>query len=120
MGNSPLDWVLISYVLGIVTFVVTTFAVFVWLLRFRPELLRTKGKSNIETTFDWKVIGEIVVQCSSFTGGFVILLNVLVFVVTGIWSIDAGSLGIMALAFALMLFRSFDRFLTQLLNHEKK
>lgn len=70
----------------------------------------------METTFDWKVIGEIMLQCCSFSGGIVLLLNTVVFMITGIWNLDGVSLGILALAFALMLFRSFDGFLTRLLN----
>lgn len=116
MGNLQLDWLMISSVLGIVIFAATTLAVFIWLLWFRPETLRTRGEDNIETTFDWKVVGEILLQCSSFSGGLVILLNVLIFLVAGIWNLDPRSLGVMALAFALMLFRSFDRFLTHLIR----
>lgn len=118
MGNSQLDWLLISSVLGIIIFAATTLAVFIWLLRFKPEILQRKGDGNMETTFDWSAIREIILQCSSFSGGLVILLNVFIFLATGIWTIDARSVGVMALAFALMLFRSFDRFLTHL-KYEK-
>ena len=118
MGNSQLDWLLISSVLGIIIFAATTLAVFIWLLRFKPEILRRKGDGNMETTFDWSAIREIILQCISFSGGLVILLNVFIFLATGIWTMDARSVGVMALAFALMLFRSFDRFLTHL-KYEK-
>ena len=114
MGNSQLDWLLISSLLGVVIFAATTLAVFIWLLRFKPEILRAKGDGSVETTLDWKIVGVIILQCSSFSGGLVILLNVFIFLATGIWTIDARSVGAMALAFALMLFRSFDGFLTHL------
>ena len=118
MGNSQLDWLLISSLLGIVIFATTTLTVFTWVLRFKPEILRAKGNDNVETTLDWKIVGEIILQCSSFSGGLVILLNVIIYLVIGIWNVDAGSLGIMALAFAFILFRSFDRFLTYLKNEK--
>lgn len=42
------------------------------------------------------------------------MLNVLVYMATGTWNIDTKSIGIMALMFALVLFRSFDEFITNL------
>jgi hypothetical protein len=39
--------------------------------------------------------------------------------ITGIWNVDAKSLGILALAFAMMLFRSFDKFVTGLKRQVK-
>jgi hypothetical protein len=120
MGNLQLDWLLISSILGIAIFLTTNVAIFAWLLRFWPDVLRSKGADRLETTYNWSVIGGIVLQCSSLSGGIVILLNILVFMATGTWNMDAKSLGIMALAFALMLFRSFDRFLTGLMRQIKK
>lgn len=114
MGNLQLDWLLISSILGTATFVIVSITIFVWLLRFRPEILRSKGANRIETSLDWEVIGKIVLQASSFSGGIVIIINVLIYVISGTWSIDARSLGVMILAFALMLFKSFDKFITRL------
>ena len=116
MGNLDFDWITISSVLGPATFIVTTLAVFIWVLRFKPEILRTKEGENMETTLDWKVIREIMLQCSAFSGGLVILLNVVISLAIGMWNVDARALGVMAFAFALMLFRSFDVFLTRITN----
>lgn len=114
MGNLHLDWLLISSILSSTILVTTNMLVFAWLLKFKPELLRSKGVKRSETTYNWNVIGGIVLQCSSFSGGIVLLINILVFMITGIWNVDAKSLGILALAFAMMLFRSFDNFITGL------
>ncbi|MGI0020296.1 MAG: hypothetical protein ACREAY_07475 [Nitrososphaera sp.] len=119
MGNLQLDWLLISSILSVTIFVTTNIAVFVWLLKFKPEVLRSKGIEQRETTYNWNVIGGIVLQCSSFSGGIVLLINILVFMITGIWNVDAKSLGILALAFAMMLFRSFDKFVTGLRRQVK-
>lgn len=116
MDNMDLDWLTISSILGTLIFVLTNTGIFLWLLRFRPQILRSRGVDRIETTLNWKVIGEIMLQCISFSGGIVLLLNTAVFMITGIWNLDATSLGVLALAFALMLFRSFDAFLTTLLK----
>lgn len=120
MGNLQLDWLLVSSILGTTIFVATNVAVFVWLLRFWPDVLRSKGMDRMETTYNWNIIGGIVLQCSSFSGGIVLLINVLVYMITGTWNVDAKSLGILALAFALMLFRSFDKFLTGLRQQIKR
>jgi hypothetical protein len=119
MGNLQLDWLLISSILSATILVATNMTVFAWLLRFKPELLRSKGVERSETTYNWNVIGRIVLQCSSFSGGIVLLINILVFMIAGIWNIDVKSLGILALAFAMMLFRSFDKFLTGLKGEVK-
>lgn len=114
MGNTQLDWLLISSILGIMTFVVVSITIFVWLLRFRPEMLKSKGTHRLETTLDWEVIGRIIFQASSFSGGIVIVINVLIYMISGIWDIDVRSLGMLVLAFALTLFKSFDSFITSL------
>ena len=119
MGNLQLDWLLISSILGTTIFLATNVTVFVWLMRFRPEVLQSKGTDQRETTYNWNIIGGIVLQCSSFSGGIVLLINILVFMITGIWNVDAKSLGILALAFAMMLFRSFDKFVTGLKRQVK-
>jgi hypothetical protein len=113
VGNLQIDWLWISSILGTITFVVTNTAVFVWLISYRSEIIRAKGRST-KTTFDWKIIGQIVLQCTSFSSGIILILNVLISMLTGIWNVDIRSIGIMVLAFALMLFRSFDSFLTEL------
>ena len=118
MGNLQLDWILISSMLGAIIFTVTNLGIFIWLLWFKPETLRSKDVDRTDTTLDWKVIGEIMLHSSSFSGGVVLLLNTIVFMITGVWNLDVGSLGILELAFALMLFRSFDGFLTNLLNRK--
>lgn len=114
MGNLELDWLLISSILGAVIFIVTTMSVFVWLMLYRPETLRSKENDCAITTLDWRIIGEIMVHCSSFSGGIILMFNVLIFMLTGIWSVDARSLGVLVLAFGLMLFKSFDGFVTSL------
>ena len=114
MGNSELDWLLISSILGTATFVVVSVTIFAWLLRFKPEILRSKGSNRVETTLDWEVIGRIILQASSFSGGIVIVINVLIYMISGTWDIDARSLGVLVLAFALTLFKSFDGFITGL------
>jgi hypothetical protein len=114
VGNLQADWLTISSVLGTTIFMATNIGMFVWLIRYQPNILYRKGKDHVDTTLDWRIIGEIVFQCSSFSGGVILLLNVSVFILTGIWNIDARSLGVMALAFALTLFRSFDGFVTEL------
>lgn len=114
MGNLQADWLMISSVLGTTIFFATNIGMFIWLMRHRPEILYRKGKDHADTMLDWRIIGEVVLQCSSFSGGVVLLLNVSVFILTGLWNIDARSLGIIALAFALTLFRSFDSFVTGL------
>lgn len=113
VGNLELDWLIISRILSIIIFLTTSSAIFVWLFRFRPEALKSK-KKNVETTYDWKLIGEVIMHSSTFSGGIIILLNVLVFMFTGIWSIDAKSMIVLVVAFALMIFRSLDKFLTGL------
>lgn len=117
MGNLQLDWLSISSILGIIIFIGTTLAVFAWLMLYRPEVLRSKEK-NAVTTLDWRIIGEIMLHCSSFSGGIILMLNVLIFVVTGIWSVDARSLGVLVLAFGIMLFRSFDSFVSSLCQRQ--
>jgi hypothetical protein len=119
VGNLQVDWLLISSILSTTILVATNMIVFVWMLKFRPEVLLSKGVERRETTYNWNVIGGIVLQCSSFSGGIVLLINILVFMITGIWNVDAKSLGILALAFALMLFRSFDKFITGLKRQVK-
>jgi hypothetical protein len=119
MGNSELDWLLISSILGTATFVVVSITIFAWLLRFKPEILRSKGSNRVETTLDWEVIGRIILQASSFSGGIVIVINVLIYIISGTWDIDARSLGVLALAFALTLFKSFDGFITGLLRKSR-
>ena len=119
MGNSELDWLLISSILGTATFVVASITIFAWLLRFKPEILRSKGSNRVETTLDWEVIGRIILQASSFSGGIVIVINVLIYIISGTWDIDARSLGVLALAFALTLFKSFDGFITGLLRKSR-
>lgn len=44
----------------------------------------------------------------------VLVLNVVGFLLTGVWNIDAKSLGLLALAFVLMQLQSLDRFVTGL------
>jgi magnesium-transporting ATPase (P-type) len=114
MGNLQVDWLLISSILGIITFIATSMAVFVWLVLYRPEILRAKEKDHAATTLEWKIIGEIMIQCGSLSGGIILMLNVLIFMLTGVWNIDARSLGALVLSFGLMLFKSFDSFVTGL------
>jgi hypothetical protein len=64
VGNLGLDWMPISTILGTIIFIVTNVAIFTWLARYRPEVLCTRSRGHAETTFDWKVIREIVLQCS--------------------------------------------------------
>jgi hypothetical protein len=114
MGNTELDWLLIYSILGTATFVIVNITIFVWLLRFRPEMLRSKGTNRTETTLNWEVIGRVVLQASSFSGGIVIVINALIYMISGAWEIDARSLGVLVLAFALTLFKSIDGFITGL------
>jgi hypothetical protein len=120
MGNLQIDWLLISSILGTAIFVATNAVVFIWLLRFRPEVLRSRAEDRIETTYNWNIIGGILMQCSSFSGGIILVINALIFMITGTWNVDAKSLGVLLIAFALMLLRSFDKFITGLTRQIKR
>ena len=119
MGNLQLDWLLISSIVGTAMFVAVSATIFIWLLRFNPEILRSKGMHRMETTLDWEVIGKIILQIISFSGGVVIVINVLIYMISGTWDIGIQSLGILVLAFALMLFKSFDGFITGLRRYRQ-
>jgi hypothetical protein len=58
----------------------------------------------------------ISTQCSTLAAGLFIIMNVLLFLVFGKWYIDARSVGIMVVAFAILLLRSFDSFWTRLFS----
>ena len=38
-------------------------------------------------------------QCSSFSGGIILVINVLIFMITGTWNVDAKSLGVLLIDF---------------------
>lgn len=113
MGNLQSEWLVISSLVGAMVFVATNIAIFYWVLRYYPQALKSKDLDS-GTTLNWSMITRITLHSVSFSGGMVLVLNVVGFLLTGVWNIDAKSLGLLALAFALMQLQSLDRFVTGL------
>jgi hypothetical protein len=77
------------------------------------------SRQGQDTTYNWNLIIAIIVRCSSFAGGIFLVSNVVIFLITGSWYVDSRSIGILTMAFVILLFQSFDRFVTGIMNETK-
>ena len=108
-----IDWLLVSTLFSMAIFMVTCAIIFYRIKRFRPELL--KGTEvDCMTTYNWNLVLNVVSNCIAFAGGTFVIINVVFFVLFGIWFIDARSIMVLVVAFAILLLRSFDRFYTKI------
>ncbi|WP_415280596.1 hypothetical protein [Candidatus Nitrososphaera sp. FF02] len=83
----------------------------------RPTLLKRVGNaSSVDTTLNWNLIMSVITQCMGLAGGVFIAMNVSLFVLFGVWHIDPKSIGLLVVAFIILMLRSFDRFLTNLMR----
>lgn len=112
-GNS-VDWLLISTTISIMTFIGSAAAVFCNVWKKKPALLKQTGSVSIETTLNWNLILTIITHCMGLAGGVFIATNVSVFLFFGVWHIDPRSIGLLVVAFVILMLRSFDSFWTKL------
>jgi hypothetical protein len=119
-GDSEIDWLMASATLSIIVFVAAFSAVILYIAKRKPCMLKSQSATvNIlenGTTYNWPLIFGIVENCIKFSGGVFIVTNVIVFLVFGQWYIDPRTVGVLATAFAFLLFQSFDKFVTKLVK----
>lgn len=78
-------------------------------------MLRRAGNTSvIDTTLNWNLILTVITHCTSLAGGVFIAMNVGVFLLTGVWYIDARAIGLLLVAFVVVMLKSFDSFWTRL------
>lgn len=114
------DWSLISYLLGGIIFVASSALIFYRIHHCRPSMLKAGyARQGRDTTYNWNLIMTVIVRCSSFAGGILLVSNVIIFLITGSWYVDSRSIGILTMGFVILLFQSFDRFVTSIMNKTK-
>jgi hypothetical protein len=107
-----IDWLFISTLLSITIFITTCTIIFYRIRRFKPELL--KGTDvDCATTYNWNLVLHVVSNCIALAGGMFVIMNVILFILFSIWYIDARSVIVLVVAFAILLLKSFDRFYTK-------
>jgi hypothetical protein len=113
-GNS-VDWLLITTMTGVLVFLGTATMVFCNVWRKKPALLKkTRNASVVDTTLNWNLILTVITHCTSLAGGVFIAMNVGVFLLTGLWHIDPRAIGLLLVAFVVVMLKSFDSFWTRL------
>lgn len=113
-----IDWFAVSVLASVCVFFASVSLIFAKVVRTKPYLIRhnRSSMSDVDTTYNWNTILGIVGHCTGLAGGVFIISNALVFLGTGEWQIDPRSLGLLVVAFAVLLLQSFDRFVTRLLK----
>ena len=113
-----IDWFAVSVMISVVVFFASISLILAKVVRTKPYLIRHARSSGVDTdtTYNWNMILGIVGHCTGLAGGFFVISNALVFLATGQWQIDPRSLGLLVVAFAVLLLQSFDRFVTRLLK----
>ena len=115
MDGNSVDWLMISTIVSVLTFLGTATIVFCKVWRKRPTLLKRMGNvSSVDTTLNWNLIMTVITQCMGLAGGVFVVINVLLFVLFGVWHIDPRSIGLLVVAFVILMLRSFDSFWTKL------
>jgi len=110
-----IDWLFVSASSSAVIFFLTCTMIFYRIWRLKPELLKgmEEKEADYRTTYNWNLILSVVGNCIGLSGGVFVIMNVVFFLLFDIWYIDARSVIILVAAFAIVLFRSFDRFCTK-------
>jgi hypothetical protein len=118
LGEDEVNWLLLSTLTSIIAFVAMNVTIFWRVWKRKPGLLKSTSYEGMvsDTTLNWNLILTIFTQCTALAAGLFVIMNVLLFLLFGRWYIDARSIGIMVIAFAILLFRSFDSFWTRLFN----
>ena len=118
LGKTDVNWLFLSTLPRIIAFVVMNVTIFWRVWKRKPGLLKSTSYEGMvsDTTLNWNLILTIFAQCTALAAGLFVIMNVLLFLLFGRWYIDARSIGIMVIAFAILLFRSFDSFWTRLFN----
>lgn len=113
-----IDWFAVSLLASVCVFFASVSVIMTKIVRRKPYLIRhaRSSVSDVDTTYNWNTILGIVGHCTGLAGGVFIISNALVFLGTGQWQIDPRSLGLLVVAFAVLLLQSFDRFVTRLLR----
>lgn len=108
-----IDGLLISIIVGVISFGGSCAFALGKIKKNKPEFLRLAKISNDGgTTYDWGLIGNVIFVSMAFASGSFLLANVVLFLFTGIWSIPAESIGVLAIVFGIYMFKEFDRFVT--------
>lgn len=118
LGDLVVDWFAVSLAVSVAVFFASISVILAKVARTKPYLVRhaRSSGSDAETTYNWNTILGIIGNCTGLAGGVFIISNALVFLATGQWQIDPRSLGLLVVAFAVLLLQSFDRFVTRLLK----
>jgi hypothetical protein len=111
-----MDWLVVSIIASIAIFFASVSLVLIKVVHTKPYLIRHASPSGLDTTYNWNTILGIFGSCTGLAGGVFVISNALVFIGTGQWQIDPRSLGLLVVAFAILLLQSFDRFVTRLLR----
>lgn len=118
MGDLLIDWFAVSLLISMLVFFASISLILNKVARTRPYLLRhsRSSSSDSDTTYNWNTILGIIGNCTGLAGGVFIISNVVIFLAIGQWQIDPRSLGLLVVAFAVLLLQSFDRFVTRLMK----
>lgn len=113
-----IDWFAVSAVASFAVFVASVTLILARVAQKKPYLIRHVRSSGVEadTTYNWNTILGVIGNCTGLAGGVFIVSNAVIFLATGQWQIDPRSLGLLVIAFVVLLLQSFDRFVTRLLK----
>ena len=114
------DWLPITIMVSIASVILSCIFIFYQIHRDKPTLLKLARiiitETDDPTTYNWNLILTIILSCIAFGSGVFILSNVVVFIIIGIWYVDARSVGILAVVFAVFMFKELNKFVTKQLK----
>jgi hypothetical protein len=115
-----IDGDIYNYIVGGLAFGFALLFLLIKINKYNPSLLRPARirteELNGETTFNWNQIGSIVSGCFYFGVAIVVLFNLMIFSIFGEWYIDRQSSVVIVIAFAIYVFREFDKYVTKFLG----
>lgn len=115
-----IDWLLITIIVSSISLIGSCIFIFYQIHKHKPTLLKPAriitDKNDEPTTYNWNLILTVILSCIAFGTGVFILSNVVVFIGVGIWYIDARAVGILAVVFAVYMFKELDKFVSKQLK----